>query len=96
FLNDIGMGGRKNKPENGILLPNSAAGIVPGGAQTYHRGPHDNYSKNVDGRLQDIKNDFDDGVYDKRQARDAVRKEQMTLKNGLFNGDFSNGCGRVN
>nr|WP_192021686.1 AHH domain-containing protein [Shewanella sp. WPAGA9] len=85
-----------NKPENGILLPNSAAGIVPGGAQGYHQGSHRNYSKEVNRRLKNIKNDFDDGIYDKRQARDAVRKEQMKLKNGLFDGDFANGCGRTN
>ncbi|MDO6621187.1 AHH domain-containing protein [Shewanella sp. 6_MG-2023] len=96
FLNDIGMGGRKNKPENGILLPNSAAGVTPGGPKAYHSGSHSNYSEEVNGRLNKIQDDFYDGKYDKRQARDAVRKEQMKLKNGLFNGDFSNGCGRVN
>ncbi|WP_282167562.1 AHH domain-containing protein [Shewanella japonica] len=83
-----------NKPENGILLPNSAAGIKHGGPQTAHRGSHSNYSNVVDRRLKKIEDNFDDGKYDKRQARDAVRKEQMKLKNELHNGEFAkNRCG---
>nr|PMH86163.1 hypothetical protein BCU57_11770 [Shewanella sp. 10N.286.48.B5] len=83
-----------NKPENGILLPNSAGGITPGGPQTAHSGSHPNYSKVVNSKLKKIKDKFDAGKYDKRQARDAVRKAQMKLKNELFNGEFAkNRCG---
>jgi RHS repeat-associated protein len=94
FLDDIGIGGRRDKSENGLNLPDSPQG--KGGPNAYHRGSHDNYSKEVGRRLDDIQDKYGRGLYDKRQARDAVRKEQMKLKNKIWKGAFSNGCGRLN
>ena len=90
FLDDIGLGGQRDKATNGILLPDNAGGVTKHGPQVVHRGSHPKYSAEIDGRIQTIKRAHADGLIDDKAARNAVRKLQMEYKNKLWNGDVPN------
>ncbi|WP_407695882.1 RHS repeat-associated core domain-containing protein [Shewanella sedimentimangrovi] len=95
FLNDIGIGDRKNSPENGLLMPDNAQDAEANGSKAHHRGSHKDYSADVRNELAKIEDQYKNGKYSKRQARDAVRKLQMRLKNDIWNGKYSDSCGRL-
>ncbi len=95
FFNDIGLGGQRDHFFNGILLPNSEGAMKGSGMKVYHQGSHKNYNELVEDRFSRIVKDFDDDLIDKKEARKAVRKLQMSLKNKLGMGDVPTGHTKI-
>ena len=100
FLNEIGMGGMRDTVGNGIHIPGGKSAYDNGlgkGIGVYHSSKHDNYSTDVDTRLKAIQFGYDNGNLTEKEARLAVKKEQIMLKNEIWSGDVSK-CpkGRMN
>jgi hypothetical protein len=76
-----------DKATNGILLPDKASGIVPGGPQIVHRGSHPEYSAEIGGKVSTIRSAYDNGLIDDKTAKKQIRKLQMEYKNKLWEGD---------
>jgi RHS repeat-associated protein len=87
FFDNIGLGGQMDKATNGILLPDKASGIVPGGPQIVHRGSHPEYSAEIGGKVSTIRSAYDNGLIDDKTAKKQIRKLQMEYKNKLWEGD---------
>ncbi|MCC8376683.1 hypothetical protein CKY10_23125 [Photorhabdus sp. HUG-39] len=67
------------------------------GMKVFHRSNHNNYSDEVRGRIRDIRNQYSNNSINEREARDAIRKLQMDIKNKIWSGQVSTTkCVRVN
>ena len=100
FLDRIGIGGEMNKAPNGIHIPGSKSAMHADkgkGINTYHSSKHTAYSDEVSRRIELIKRDHTNNVISDRQARDAIRKLQMDLKNEIWSGSIqTTRCKRMN
>ncbi|WP_211006624.1 RHS repeat-associated core domain-containing protein, partial [Pectobacterium versatile] len=103
FFDKIGMGDKMNSVFNGIHVPGSKAAMdadLGKGMGVFHSSNHNNYSEDVRRELENIKSRFSDKELDAksaRDARDAVRKLQIDMKNKIWRGDVTQTkCGRMN
>uniref|UniRef100_UPI00359C66F6 AHH domain-containing protein n=1 Tax=Dickeya zeae TaxID=204042 RepID=UPI00359C66F6 len=100
FLDKIGMGGQMNSAFNGIHVPGSETAMkadVGKGMDVFHSSNHNNYSNAVRDELSYIKDQHGMGELNDKEARDAVRKLQIDMKNKIWRGDVSKTkCGRMN
>ncbi|WP_256611777.1 RHS repeat-associated core domain-containing protein [Vibrio ostreae] len=100
FFDDIGIGSRRDSVENGILVPGSEKAYkdrLGKGMSVYHSSSHNNYSSDVDRRIEDIRHDYNSGIISKSETRLEVRKLQMELKRDIWSGNVSKNCkGRLN
>ena len=96
----IGLVGRRDSVENGILIPGSEGAYKNGlgkGMSVYHSSNHHNYSAEVERRLNSIESDYRSGLLSKDDARLEIRKEQMSLKRDIWSGNVPKNCkGRLN
>ena len=95
FLDEIGLVGRRDSVENGILIPGSEKAYKDGlgkGISVYHSSNHNQYSSIVRDRISEIKEDFYDGNIAKSEARLEVRKLQMELKRDIWSGNVPKNC----
>ncbi|MCT8354672.1 AHH domain-containing protein [Photorhabdus kayaii] len=100
FLDKIGIGRQMNSASNGIHIPGSESAMkadVGKGMKVFHSSNHNNYSDEVRGKIRDIRNQYSNNSINEREARDAIRKLQMDMKNKIWSGQVSTTkCGRVN
>jgi RHS repeat-associated protein len=91
FMNDIGLGGQRDKAFNGIALPGNEGAMKGSGISIYHQGSHKNYNAVVEARVSSIRSAYEAGVIDEKIARADIRKLQMEMKNKLTIGLVSTG-----
>ncbi len=91
FMNDIGLGGQRDKAFNGIALPNSEGAMKGSGHNVFHQGSHRNYNEVVEGRVNTIRDAFNNELINQKEARTQIRKLQMEMKNNLAMGHVSTG-----
>ncbi|WP_198532208.1 RHS repeat domain-containing protein, partial [Salinivibrio sp. ML290] len=100
FLDEVGLSGRRDSVENGILIPGSEKAYKNGtgkGVSVYHSSNHNNYSSEVERRIGEIERDYRAGLISKDEARIDIRKEQMQLRRDIWSGNVSKNCkGRLN
>lgn len=100
FLEEVGLSGRRDSVENGILIPGSEDAYKNGlgkGMNVYHSSKHDIYSAEVEEHLKSIENDYRTGILSKNDAKLAIQKEQMSLKRDIWSGNVPKDCkGRLN
>ena len=95
FFNDIGLAGQRDHFFNGIALPDSANSMKGSGYNVFHNGPHKNYNNMVSGKVDSIKMAYNKGLIDETEARKAIRKLQMNLKNKLAMGHIETGHTKI-
>ena len=82
FLNDIGLGSQRDAASNGLHMYDSESLARQNGKAYYHRGRHDDYSKKVNARLKEIRDDYKIHK-DKVKAKAEVERLQKRLRNVL-------------
>ena len=82
FLNDIGLGSQRDAASNGLHMYDSESLARQNGKAYYHRGRHDDYSKKVNARLKEIRDDYKIHK-DKAKAKAEVERLQKRLRNVL-------------
>ena len=80
FLDDIGIGGNRDKAENGVLMPDSEAKAKQMKRKLYHCGSHPIYSTLINQKLIRIENQFNDGKITAAQAREKVANVQTSMR----------------
>ena len=80
FLDDIGIGGDRDKAANGVLMPDSEAKAKQMKRQLYHCGLHPVYSRGINKSLDDIQKDFENNKITAAQAREKVSNLQKTTR----------------
>ena len=83
FLDKIGIGGNRDKAENGVLMPDSESKAKQMNRKVYHCGSHPLYSIGVNEKLQRIEEQFNKGEINISQAKEKVANLQQTLRVGL-------------
>ncbi|OBY76076.1 hypothetical protein NG55_05265 [Acinetobacter gyllenbergii] len=83
FLDDIGIGGNRDKAENGVLMPDSEAKAKQMKRKLYHCGSHPLYSAAINQKLTQIEREFGDKKITASQARDKVEKLQTSMRLAL-------------
>ncbi|NWD83074.1 RHS domain-containing protein [Pseudomonas reactans] len=80
FLNKIGLSGKRDARENGVLMPDSPEKAKSMRRKFYHCGSHEIYSKKIEWELNKIEQKLDEGLIDKNQAFTAVNRLQIKEK----------------
>ncbi|ELY7190965.1 RHS domain-containing protein [Acinetobacter baumannii] len=80
FLDDIGIGGNRDKAENGVLMPDSEAKAKQMKRQLYHCGSHPIYSAGINQKLGQIQREFESKKITASQARDKVANLQSSMR----------------
>ncbi|MDN3222573.1 RHS repeat-associated core domain-containing protein [Pseudomonas nunensis] len=84
FFSDIGMGGERDKKENGLLMPDSADQAKKTKRVFYHCGSHGKvYTPMVENMVEKVRDDYDSGDIDKAQARSQISAIQSRLRASL-------------
>ncbi|WP_257385290.1 RHS repeat-associated core domain-containing protein [Tahibacter caeni] len=84
FFDDIGMGGQRDKKENGLLMPASAKKAKQMKRKFYHCGSHGvMYSPMVNKAVTDIEAEFRSGAIDAAQARGRIGALQQSMRGML-------------
>jgi RHS repeat-associated protein len=84
FFSDIGMGGERDKKENGLLMPDSADQAKKTKRVFYHCGSHGKvYTPMVENMVEKVRDDYDSGDIDKGQARSQISAIQSRLRASL-------------
>jgi RHS repeat-associated protein len=83
FLNQIGLAGKRDVAENGLLMPDNAAKAKQMKKKFYHCGSHAKYSGLVDRQVFDIEHDFHNGTISASEAKEKISALQKRLKVGL-------------
>ncbi|MCW7764648.1 AHH domain-containing protein [Photorhabdus luminescens] len=100
LLDKIGIGRQMNSASNGIHIPGSESAMkadVGKGMKVFHSSNHNIYSEEVRQRIDVVRADYEDKNITEREARDAIRKIQMDMKNKIWSENSSTTkCGRLN
>lgn len=80
FLDKIGIGGDRDKAQNGVLMPDSEAKAKQMKRKLYHCGSHPLYSIGVNEKLRRIETQLNKGEITVSQAKDKVGDLQKTLR----------------
>ncbi|WP_127491313.1 RHS repeat-associated core domain-containing protein [Acinetobacter calcoaceticus] len=80
FLDDIGIGGNRDKAENGVLMPDSEAKAKQMKRQLYHCGSHPIYSAGINQKLGQIQREFESKKITVSQARAKVANLQSSMR----------------
>jgi uncharacterized protein RhaS with RHS repeats len=84
FFSDIGMGGERDKKENGLLMPDSADQAKKTKRVFYHCGSHGKvYSPMVNNMVTTVRSKYEAGVIDESQARAQISAIQTRLRASL-------------
>lgn len=84
FFSDIGMGGERDKKENGLLMPDSADQAKKTKRVFYHCGSHGKvYSPMVNNMVTTVRSKYEAGVIDEAQARTQISAIQTRLRASL-------------
>lgn len=80
FLDKIGIGGNRDKAENGVLMPDSEAKAKQMKHQLYHCGSHPIYSAGINQKLGQIQREFESKKITVSQARAKVANLQSIMR----------------
>ncbi|MGZ9669029.1 AHH domain-containing protein [Pseudomonas sp. GNP014] len=84
FFSDIGMGGERDKKENGLLMPDSADQAKKTKRVFYRCGSHGKvYSPMVNNMVTTVRSKYEAGVIDEAQARTQISAIQTRLRASL-------------
>ncbi len=87
FFDKIGIGKDMNSAFNGIHVPGSASAMkadVGKGMEVFHSSNHHKYSDIVRQRIANIQDRYNAGRINAKQARIAVRRIQIDMKNKIW------------
>nr|WP_244115319.1 AHH domain-containing protein [Burkholderia cenocepacia] len=80
FFDDIGMKGKRDSKENGLLMPDSEQKAKSMKRKFYHCGSHAIYSAGINLQVDRIESAFKRGAIDAAQARDKISQLQNTSR----------------
>ena len=83
FFDKVGLGGAKDKATNGVFLPKNQQVANSLGFDYYHRGSHPDINTNMETRLNDIVNKYNNGELTRTQPRKDVSKLQAEERSRL-------------
>jgi len=98
FLDSIGLPRQmRDHFTNGLLMSDSPANAKTHGQKVYHRSRHRNYTDMVQTKLESIKEMYNNGQIDAKQAKQYTESLQNSLRKKIISGKIKtkSPCGRL-